>query len=311
VRALLFALVLAMGGARAQPVVHIVVPFAAGGVQDIVARSFNAELGALLGRNVIVENRAGAGGTIGTDIVAKAKPDGYTLLVGSMGVAVNAVLYPKLPYDTLKDLAPITMLAEQPNIVVVHPSLPVKSIRELLALAKAQPGQITYGSGGVGSNSHFATVLFLMSAKIDLLHVPYKGTAPAMTDLLGGQVELMFDNLITAMAHVKSGKLRLLGVAGERRIGAFADVPAINEVLPGFRSETWMALVAPPGTPTAITDKLSAAVRRAVAEPDFRRLLSELQAEPVGNTPREMAEVIRQESKRWSRVIREARITIE
>jgi tripartite-type tricarboxylate transporter receptor subunit TctC len=148
-------------------------------------------------------------------------------------------------------------------------------------------------------------------AKINLLHVPYKGTAPAITDLLGGQVELLFDNLITAMPYVKSGKLRLLGVAGERRIDVFPDVPAITEVLPGFRSETWMALVAPSGTPGAITEKLSAAVRRAVEEPDFRRLITEMQAEPVGNTPREMAEVVRQESERWSRVIRDAHITID
>ena len=177
--------------------VRMVVPFAPGGANDVVARIVGVRLGEALGQTVVVDNRGGAGGTLGADIVAKAPPDGHTLLVASMGLAVNAVLYAKLPYDTLKDLTPITMLGEQPNIVVVHPSLPVKSIGELLAFARAKPGQINYASGGIGSTSHLVTVLFLLAAKVDMLHVPYKGLGPAITDLVGGQVQLAVSNVST------------------------------------------------------------------------------------------------------------------
>ena len=290
--------------------VRILVPFPPGGTADLLTRLTAEKMAASFGQQFVVENRAGAGGNLAAEHVARAEPDGYTLLASPPHLlTINPLLY-KLSFDPTK-LAPVSIIAMYPNVLLAGPKLRAASLQEVIAQARERPGAIAIASQGNGTLSHLAAELFKSMAKIDLLHVPYKGTAPAMTDLLGGQVELMFDNLITAMPHVKSGKLRLLGVAGERRIGAFADVPAINEVLPGFRSETWMALVAPPGTPGAITDKLSAAVRRAVAEPDFRRLLTELQAEPVGNTPREMAEVIRQESERWSRVIREARITIE
>src|SRR6185503_5729164 len=183
--------------------VRIVVPFAPGGAVDLVARTIAQRLTDAMGQTFVVDNRSGAGGTIGTDIVAKARADGYTLLVGSMGVAVNAVLYPRLPYDTVKDLAPVTMLGEQPNILVVHPAVAAKSVGDLVQLARAKPGQITYGSGGIGSNSHLATVLFVQKAKVDLLHVPYKGLGPAITELVGGQVQLAISNVSTALPHVK------------------------------------------------------------------------------------------------------------
>ena len=289
---------------------RILVPFPPGGTADLLTRLTAEKMTASFGQQFVVENRAGAGGNLAAEHVARAEPDGYTLLASPPHLlTINPLLY-KLAFDPTK-LAPVSIIAMYPNVLLAGPKLRAASLQDVIAQARERPGAIAIASQGNGTLSHLAAELFKSMAKIDLLHVPYKGTAPAMTDLLGGQVELMFDNLITAMPHVKSGKLRLLGVAGERRIGAFPDVPAIAEVLPCFRSETWMALVAPPGTPAAITDKLSAAVRRAIDEPDFRRLLTELQAEPVGNTPREMTEVVRQESERWSRVIREARITIE
>jgi tripartite-type tricarboxylate transporter receptor subunit TctC len=299
-------------GAQAYPAkpVRILVPFPPGGTADLLTRLTAEKMTASFGQQFVVENRAGAGGNLAAEHVSRAEPDGYTLLASPPHLlTINPLLY-RLSFDPTK-LAPVSIIATYPNVLLAGPKLRAATLQELIAQARERPGAIAIASQGNGTLSHLAAELFKSMAKVDLLHVPYKGTAPAMTDLLGGQVELMFDNLITAMPHVKSGKLRLLGVAGERRIGAFADVPAINEVLPGFRSETCIALVAPPGTPGAITEKLSAAVRRAVAEPDFRRLLTELQAEPVGNTPREMADVIRQESERWSRVIREAHITID
>src|ERR671930_520855 len=239
--------------------VRVIVPFPPGGTADLLTRLTAEKLTASFGQQLVVENRAGAGGNLAAEDVGRAEPDGY----------------------------------------------------KLIAAARARPGALAIASQGNGTSSHLSAELFKSMAGIELLHVPYKGTAPAMSDLLGAQVELLFDNLITAMPHVKSGKLRLLGVGSERRVAAFPDVPAITELLPGFRSETWMALVAPPGTPTAIAERLSAAVGRAVREPDFKRFLTELQAEPVGNTPAEMAAVIRQDTERWSRVIRDAHISIQ
>jgi tripartite-type tricarboxylate transporter receptor subunit TctC len=286
------------------------VPFPPGGTADLLTRLTAEKMSASFGQQFVVENRAGAGGNLAAEHVARAEPDGYTLLASPPHLlTINPLLY-KLSFDPTK-LAPVSIIAMYPNVLLAGPKLRAASMQELIAQARERPGAIAIASQGNGTLSHLAAELFKSMARIDLLHVPYKGTAPAMTDLLGGQVELMFDNLITAMPHVKSGKLRLLGVGGERRIAAFADVPAIGELLPGFRSETWMALVAPPATPSAITEKLSGAVRRAVNEPDFQRLLTEMQAEPLGNSPREMAEVIRVETERWSRVIRDARIKID
>jgi len=290
--------------------VRMIVPFPPGGTADLLARLTAEKLGATFAQQFIVENRAGAGGNLAAEYVARAEPDGYTLLASPPHLlTINHLLY-KLAFDPAR-FVPIGIIATYPNVLLAGPKLRAASIEEVIAAARERPGALAIASQGNGTSSHLSAELFKSMARIDLLHVPYKGTAPAMTDLLGGQVELMFDNLITAMPHVKSGKLRLLGVGGERRVAAFPDVPAITELLPGFRSETWMALVAPPGTPVAIAERLSAAVRRAVQEPDFRRFLTELQAEPVGNTPREMADVIQQDTARWSRVIRDAHITIQ
>jgi tripartite-type tricarboxylate transporter receptor subunit TctC len=287
-----------------QPV-RVVVPFAPGGAVDIVARMVSKSMSESLGQPVVVDNRAGAGGTIGTDIVAKAKPDGHTLLVGSMGVAVNAVLYPKLPYDTLKDLAPITMLAEQPNIVVVHPSLPVNSIRELVALAKAKPGQVTYGSGGVGSNSHFASVLFLITAGVDMLHVPYKGLAPAITELVGGQVQMVVSNVSTALPHVKSGRLRLLAVTTKKRFSLFPQTPTVDEAgVRGYESTGWYGMWAPAATPAPLAGALNREVTKILNSTPMKTQLASQGLEPVPTSQDAFARQMRAEIEKWGKVVR-------
>ena len=284
--------------------IRVVVPFAPGGAVDIVARMVSLRLGEALHQTVVVDNRAGAGGTLGTDIVAKAPPDGYTLLIGSMGVAVNAVLYPKLPYDTLTDLAPITMLAEQPNIVVVHPSVPAKSVRDLITLAKAKPGQIAYGSGGVGSNSHFATVLFLMMADSEMLHVPYKGLGPAITELVGGQVQMAMSNVSTALPHVKSGKLRLLAVTTKKRFPLFPELPTVSESgVPGYESSGWYALWAPAGTPRDIVAKLNSEVTRILTSATMKEQLGAQGLEAIPTSPDAFAKQLRVEMAKWAKVV--------
>jgi tripartite-type tricarboxylate transporter receptor subunit TctC len=303
-------LVLAALPAAAQKPIRVVVPFPPGGTADLLVRMTADRLPALLGQQVIVENRGGAGGNLGAEVVARAEPDGHTLLASPPHLlTINHLIY-KLAFDPAK-FVPVGIIATYPNVLLANASLPVGSVQDLISLARSRPGKLNIASQGNGTSTHLTAELFKKLAGVDMLHVPYKGTAPAMTDLLAGQVDLMFDNLITAMPHVKSGKLKLLGVGGVRRVAAFPEVPAIAEVLPGFRSETWMGIVAPPGTPAAVTAKLSAAIARAVDEPEFKRRLTELQAEPVGNTPAEMAEVIRQDTERWAEVIRTARITVE
>ena len=285
--------------------VRIVVPFAPGGAVDLVARSIAPRLGETLGQTVIVDNRGGAGGTIGTDIVAKARPDGHTLLVASMGVAVNAVLYPKLPYDTLKDLAPVTTLGEQPNIVVVHPSVAAKSFGDLLALAKSKPGQVTYGSGGVGSNSHLATVLLERTARVELLHVPYKGLGPAVAELVGGQVQLVVSNVSTALPHVKSGRLRLLAVTSAKRIPLFPDTPTVGESgAPGYESSGWYGLWGTAGTPTAIIATLNRDMVGILESPAVKEQFSAQGLQPIPVTPEAFGKRVREEIRKWGPVVK-------
>lgn len=298
-----------LASAQEYPVrpLRAVVPFAPGGAVDIVARVIAQRLGTTLGQTVVVDNRAGAGGTIGTDIVAKARPDGYTLLIGSMGVAVNAVLYPKLPYDTLKDLAPVTLLAEQPNIIVVHPSVPATSLRDLIALARARPGQISYASGGVGSNSHLATVLFLMAAKVDMLHVPYKGLGPAVAELVGGQVQMAVSNVSTALSQVKAGKLRLLAVTTKKRFPLLPDAPTADESgVPGHESSGWYALWVPAATPPAIVAKLNTQVTQILGSASMKEQLGAQGLDAIPTTPEAFSRRLRMEIDQWGRVVRVA-----
>jgi len=285
--------------------VRVVVPFAPGGAVDLVARTVAPRLNEALGQPVVVDNRGGAGGTIGTDIVAKARPDGHTLLVASMGVAVNAVLYPKLPYDTLKDLATVTTLGEQPNIVVVHPSVPAKSISELLVLAKSRPGQISYASGGVGSNTHLVTVLFVQMAKVDLLHVPYKGLGPAIADLVGGQVQLAVSNVSTALPHVKSGRLRLLAVTSGKRIPSFPDTPTVNESgVPGYESSGWYGLWAPAGTPQSILGTLNRETTKILNSAAIQEQFDAQGLQPIPTSPEAFGKRLREEIRKWGPVVR-------
>ena len=290
--------------------VRIIVPFPPGGTADLLSRTTAQKLAASLGQQFIVESRAGAGGNVGAEFVYRAEPDGYTLLATPPHIlTVNPLLY-TLAFDPTR-FVPVSIIAAYPNVLLATPKVPAATLDELIAEAKRRPGAINIASQGSGTISHLSAELLKSMASINLTHVPYKGTAPAMTDLLGGQVELMLDNLITAMPHVKAGKLKLLGVGGAKRVGAFPEVPAIAERLPGFHSETWMAYVAPPGTPMEIATKLSNGIARAVREPDFQKLLTELQADPVGNTPAQMADVVRQELERWSKVIRDGKITVQ
>ncbi|HSQ03497.1 MAG TPA: tripartite tricarboxylate transporter substrate binding protein [Burkholderiales bacterium] len=285
--------------------IRLIVPFAPGGANDIVARLVAQKMTESLGQTVIVDNRGGAGGTIGTDMVAKARADGYTLLVASMGVAVNAVLYPNLPYDTLKDLAPITMLAEQPNIVVVHPSLPVKSVKELIALARAHPGQVSYASGGIGSNTHLVTVLFLQMAKVDMLHVPYKGLGPAMTDLLGGQVQLIIANVATALPYVKAGRLRLLAVTSKKRFPLFPDTPTVTESgVPGYESTGWYGLCAPAGLSADVLGTLHREVTKILTSTAMTEQLRSQGMEPIPTTPDAFGKQLRVEIGKWGGVVK-------
>jgi tripartite-type tricarboxylate transporter receptor subunit TctC len=237
--------------------------------------------------------------------VAKARPDGHTLLVASMGVAVNAVLYPKLPYDTLRDLAPVTMLAEQPNIVVVHPSLAAKSVAELLAHARARPSEIRYASGGVGSNTHLVTVLFLQMAKVDMLHVPYKGLGPAITDLVGGQVQLAISNVSTALPHVKSGRLRLLAVTTDKRFPLLPDAPTVSESgVPGYESSGWYGLWVTAGTPQAVTASLHRETVKILDSAVTREQFGSQGLHPIPTSPEAFAKRLREEIRKWGPVVR-------
>jgi len=284
---------------------RVVVPFAPGGAVDLVARTVAPKLGEAFGQPVVVDNRGGAGGTIGTDIVAKARPDGNTLLVASMGVAVNAVLYPKLPYDTLKDLAPVTTLGEQPNVVVVHPSLSASSVGELVAMARARPGQINYASGGIGSNSHLATLLFLQMAKVEMLHVPYKGLGPAISDLVGGQVQLAVSNVSTALPHVKSGRLRLLAVTSARRFPLFPDTPTVDEAgVKGYESSGWYGMWGTAGTPSSVLAVLNKVVTKILDTPAIKEQFGAQGLQPIPTSPEAFGKRLREEIRKWGPVVR-------
>jgi tripartite-type tricarboxylate transporter receptor subunit TctC len=310
IRSVLLALLCACAHAQPGKQMRIVVPFPPGGASDALSRMVADRLPGLLGQPVIVENRAGAGGNLAAEHVYRSEADGNTLLSSPPHLlTINHLLY-KLNFDPTK-LVPVGIIAAYPNVLLATPKLPVSSLDELIALARSKPGGLNIASQGNGTSTHLTAELFKSLAKVDMVHVPYKGTAPAFADLLGGQVDVMFDNLIAASPHVKAGKLKLLGVGGPKRIPAFPDVPAIAETLPGFQSETWMALVAPPGTPREAAQRVSSAMHKALQDPEVRRRLAELQAEPVGNTPEQMAEVIRQDTERWSSVIQAARIRIE
>lgn len=293
--------------------VRIVVPFTPGGTTDIVAREIGQKLTLTLGQSFVVDNRPGAGGSIGAEIVAKAAPDGTTLLMGHIGtLALNPSLYPKLGYDPVKSFAPIAWIARVPNILVVNAALPVRTVGELVDQLRAKPGAFAYGSGGNGSAAHIAVEYFKFVTKTDALHVPYKGTAPSVTDLLAGQIQIGFTGAPALMPHVAAGSLRALGVSSALRMAAFPNLPTIAESgYPGFEADQWYGLVAPAGTPEPIVRRLNDEINKALADGDMRMRLANEGAEAVVATPKTFGEHIAAEIERWRPILRAANIRIE
>ena len=286
--------------------IRFIAPFPPGGNTDLLARLISQKLAESWGQQVIVENRGGAGGTIGVELAARAAPDGYTLVMGHIGTfGANPTLYPKLPYDAIKDFAPITLLAMVPNGMVVHPALPVRSVRDLLAIARAKPGQVRYGSGGSGSAAHLAMVYFELLAKVKLTHIPYKGTGPAIYDLIAGQTSTMITGMAALMPHIKSGKLRVIAVGTAKRLAVLPDVPTISEAgVPGYEATQWYGILAPAATPRDIVMKLNAEMIRALRQPEVRDRLAADGTVPVGNTPAEFGAHIKAEIARWAPVVK-------
>jgi tripartite-type tricarboxylate transporter receptor subunit TctC len=289
---------------------RLVVTFAAGGGADFVARAIAPKLGEALGQPVVVDNRPGANGALGAEIVAKAAPDGYTLLLASLAqLTINPSLYDKMPFDTVKDVIPITQAVFTPNILALNNDVPAKSVAELVVLARAQPGQLTFGSAGVGTSQHLAGELFKSMAHVDIRHVPYRGAAPVITDLLGGRISMFFGNITSVLPQVQDGKLRALAVTSPKRVAATPELPTLAESgFPGFDATASFGLVAPAGTPPAITDKLHRETVRILALPEVRKRFAELGSEVIGNSPGEFSAVIKAEIPQWAKLIKETGI---
>jgi len=289
--------------------IQFVCTYAPGGGTDITARAVGQKLAGILGQSVVVENRPGAGGTIGTAYVAKAQPDGYTIMLGSPSPLVIApFLFKKLAYDPLRDLAPVTLLAIVPDVLVIHPSLPVKSVGELVKFARSHPRQLTFGSSGEGGSAHLAGELLMEMTGIDMVHVPYKGTGPAMIAVLSGEVSLGFPDAIAVLPHLKSDRLKVLAVTGPHRLPLLPGVPTVAETLPGYTAGPWYSVLAPAGTPPEIISKLNAALVQAIHTPDIANTLGKQGAELVGNSPAEFAAFMKDEMQRWGKVIGRAGI---
>ena len=286
--------------------IRFIAPFPPGGSTDFLARIVALKMSESMGQQVVVENRGGAGGTIGVEAAAHAAPDGYTIVMGHVGTfGVNPTLYPKLPYDAIKDFAPITLLAMVPNGMVVHPALPVRSVKDFLAIARAKPKALLYGSGGNGSAAHLAAAYFELLAKIQLTHVPYKGTGPALIDLVAGQTSMMITGMPAVMPHIRSSRLRLLAVGNVKRLALLPEVPTIAESgVPGYDATQWYGVLAPAGTPRELVMKLNAEMTRALKLPDVRDKLAADGALPVGDTPEEFAAHIKTEIARWAPVVK-------
>jgi tripartite-type tricarboxylate transporter receptor subunit TctC len=288
--------------------IRLIVSYPPGGGTDVTARQITPSLSERLGKQIVIDNRSGAGSTLGTNIVAKAAPDGYTLLMADTTFGIVPGLYQKVPYS-MRDFAPITQITSVPGALVVHPSLPASSVKELVALAKSKPGGLNFGSGGVGTPVHMAAELLQLQAKIKMVHIPYKGAGPAFADLLGGQFHMMFPTMQSAVPHIKSGRLRLLAVTTEKRTPAYPDTPTMGEAgVPGVVSVAWFGIMAPAGTPRAIIDRLHAEAAKVVQEPTIRdRFIAET-AEPVGSTPAQFGKFISNEISKWTRVVKAAGI---
>jgi tripartite-type tricarboxylate transporter receptor subunit TctC len=310
------ALCLAGGVAWAQAwpskPISLVVPFPAGGTTDVLARAVGQELSKSLGQPVVVESKPGAGATLGADFVVKSKPDGYTLLMGAVHHTIASSVYKKLPYDFQKDLAPISTVALVPNVLVINPNVAAKNTKELLALAKANPGKLTYGSNGNGTGQHLIGAQFESMGGVELLHVPYKGSGPLTTDLLGGQITMSFDTITPVLSHIKAGKLRALAVTTAKRSPALPDVPTLDESgLKGFNLGTWFGILAPANTPRDVVVRLNAEIVKIVNAPDFKKKMEDIGAEPIGNTTEQMAKQIKEDTERFAKLVKDAGVSID
>jgi tripartite-type tricarboxylate transporter receptor subunit TctC len=285
--------------------IRLVVPYAAGGATDIIGRAAAAELSKTLGVAVTVDNRPGAGGNVGAELVARSAPDGYTMLVSPSSLhGITPFLYSKLTYDPNKDLAPVIVLASLANVLVVNPAVKANSVADVIALAKAQPGKLSYASSGNGTTIHLSAEMFKQMAGLDIVHVPYKGSGPALTDLIGGQVQAMIEPAVSAAPHVRAGRVRALALTGAKRSPAFPGVPTVAETVPGYEAAAWFAVFAPAGTPKEIISRMNAEGMKATRAPDFIRRVNEQGYEMVGGTPEQMAATIQDEVRRWGPVVK-------
>ena len=313
----LLLLLAAAGSAAAQAypsrTVRIIAPIAPGGATDVFARTLAMHYAEAWGQQVVVDNRPGAGGMIGSELVAKAPPDGYTLLACTTGLfAILPFISNKLPYDPEKDLVPVTQTGALPYIIVLHPSLPSKNVKEFIALAKSRPGEINYASSGIGTASHLSGEYFASAAKINMTHIPYKGTGNAMADLLTGQVVLLFDQPVSSMPHVKAGKLRVLGITSGQRFSTMPDIPTVAEQgLPGFETVSWSGICAPGGTPRPVVNRIQSEVSRVLKLPEIRDRLLRDGIEPIGGTPEEFQAHIKREMQKWGKVVRDAKVAAQ
>jgi tripartite-type tricarboxylate transporter receptor subunit TctC len=313
------ALAFASAGVHAQSAanfpskpIRLILPYPPGGGSDIIARPLAQRLAETLKQQVIVDNRGGAGGNIGMEIAAKSPPDGHTIVIAlTAQLAVNPGLYQKLPYDPIKDYEPITLLATGPYILVVHPSLPVRSVKELIALARSKPDQLTYASSGSGSGGHLANELLNSMAKVKMVHVPYKGGGPALVSVLSGQTQVLFATWAAGKPHIEAGRIRALAVSTAKRLSG-VDLPTVAEAaLPGYDAGVWYALLAPAGTPRDIVSKLNTEILRALAHPDMKAVLSRASIEPVGSTPEELTRFMKSEIAKWAKVVKDANVHVD
>ena len=297
----------AIGQAYLSKPVRIVVPFAVGGTSDLLSRLMGQRLAPVLGQQVIIDNRPGQGGQIGAELAARAPGDGYTLVAGTVGIHAAYSIYSKLAHDPVKDLQPAIVLAESPSVLVVHPSMPVKSVKEYIALAKVRPGEITFGSAGSGSSTHMSGELFKYMARADVTHVAYKGSGPALSDLMGGHIQSMFENLPTLPPHIASGRLRALGVTSKARSAALPNVPTVAEAgVPGYEATAWFTIAAPSKVPAAIVQKLNAEINRIMTEPQTETRMRDLGLTRIGGSPEDAAKYFAAETDKWSKVIKAA-----
>jgi tripartite-type tricarboxylate transporter receptor subunit TctC len=291
--------------------VHWIVSFAAGGPNDVVARIIGQYLSDHLGQQFVIENRPGAGGNVGMQSVLSSAPDGYTIAFVGPNYAINPALYEKLPFDFIRDSVPVAGTMRLANVMEVHPAIPANNIAEFIAYAKANPGKINFASGGVGTSPHLSGELLKTMTGINLVHVPYRGTAPALSDLLAGQVQVLFDNIPGSIGYIRSGKVRALGVTGSKRVAAIPEVPTIGETVPGYDVSIWYGIAAPRGTPPEIVAKLNQAVNAVLADPKLQARLAELGGEPMPTTPAQFGKLVAEETERWGKLIRAANIKAE